>query len=334
MKYPRKALADDSRRRRQAAPRRRHALPGVLAGVSLLGLLAAVLPAQPAARGRKTTAGARATSRPAPKPHATVPPPSKSTPSKSTPGKPPPDIRQRGLKSNQSSKRNNGSATVLSGTICLIHLFLSDRTSSWSPQDKAIIRNRMAVALQFLRRQGKRYSAKFRFVEPTAKDVHLPTDIPIDMFDNHTWIETATRQAGYRGAVDMALRVKTAYKAKHSIILAHVNRKATSFNLTYYSGVHPSFFAERVVMYSRYPDGRPTCAASYAHEILHAFGAGELYFPFDEHPTRKQLARKYFPHDVMLRVDYDINKLRIGEYTAYRIGWLETLKQQHESFED
>ena len=316
MKYPPATTIEDSRRSSRTRLGRRHALVGLL--VALLPSATAAAPAGP-------------TTRPAPKPHATIPPPPKEP---TTTGTPRADVRTLGLKSNQSSKRDYGSATILSGTTCLIHLFLSDRTSSWSSRDKAVIRDRMAVALKFIARQGKRYSAKFRFVEATAKDIRLPMDIPVDMFANHNWIETAARQAGYRGAVDMALRVKTLHKAKHSVILAHVNKKATSFNLTYYRGVHPSFFAERVVMYSSYPDGRPTCAASYAHEILHAFGAGELYFPFDRHATRKKLARKFFPNDVMLRVDYNINKLGIGEFTAYRIGWIETLRKQYKPFED
>jgi hypothetical protein len=74
--------------------------------------------------------------------------------------------------------------------------------------------------------------------------------------------------------------------------------------------------------------------ASYAHEILHGFGAGELYFPYDKSDSRRRLAGKIFPWDVMYRVEYKLRGLEIGAYTAYRLGWLDTLEDEHRVFED
>jgi hypothetical protein len=118
------------------------------------------------------------------------------------------------------------------------------------------------------------------------------------------------------------------------LLLIHVNKKATSYALSYYDNIDPTYTAERVVCFNHYADGRPSAAATYAHEILHGFGAGELYFPFDESDRRKKLGRQMFPDDVMQRVDYDISKVTVGAYTAYRVGWLETLADECKVFED
>jgi hypothetical protein len=245
-----------------------------------------------------------------------------------------PTTRPAGLKSNQSSKRNNGSARVLAGKICLIHLFVRDGVSSWAPGEKDAERRRVAAALAFLREQGRRYRQRLSFVEPVLPEVPLGQTIPVNMFDGPGWIERAIRKAGHRNGLELVRHFKAKLRADHAMIMVHVNKEATSFNLTYYSGVNRLFHAERVVMYARYGDGRATCAASYAHEILHAFGAGELYFPFDRSPKRKRLARRYFPNDIMLRVAYSIDALEIGPYTAYRIGWLDRLDERHKIFED
>ena len=41
-----------------------------------------------------------------------------------------------------------------------------------------------------------------------------------------------------------------------------------------------------------------------------------------------------FPNDVMYRVDYDISRLSVGAYTAFRVGWLDNLPEAYRSFED
>ena len=114
----------------------------------------------------------------------------------------------------------------------------------------------------------------------------------------------------------------------------HVDKAALSYNLAYYAHIAPEYAAERMICYSRYPDGRPTADATYAHEVLHLFGAGDLYFPYDTDSGRKREAQAQFPNDVMLRVDYDLKGLDIGEFTAYRIGWRDQLEGSLRHFED
>jgi len=118
------------------------------------------------------------------------------------------------------------------------------------------------------------------------------------------------------------------------VLIYHVNKLGTSYNLSFYRGVSPVWHAERLVLFTKYENDNPTAAATYVHEILHGFGAGELYFPFDSSERRKDAAKQIFPNDVMLRVDYDITTLDIGEYTAYRIGWIEELDDRFCIFED
>ena len=89
-----------------------------------------------------------------------------------------------------------------------------------------------------------------------------------------------------------------------------------------------------MICFSRYPDGRLTAAATYAHEILHVFGAGDLYFPYDGDGKRKAEARRLFPNDVMFRVDYKLDRLNVGPFTAYRIGWTQSLDPKLRVFED
>jgi len=265
----------------------------------------------------------------------------RSRPASATPPKNPkatatgvPASPRKNLKSNQATKRGKGSAGVLSGSICLIHLFLSDKDSSWTAKEKAEALRRVDVGLAFLKKHAKRYRREFVAIREVLPDVAFGEAIPVDMFAKPSWIDRAIVQGGHGSVAGLVSKLQARHKADHAMILVHVDKRATSYNLSYYRGVRRDFFAERVVMFTRYRDGRATCAASYAHEILHAFGAGELYFPFDTSPERKNRARGHFPNDVMFRVDYRIDRLTIGDYTAYRVGWMDKLDQKYKVFQD
>lgn len=245
-----------------------------------------------------------------------------------------PAAEPAGRKSNQSSKRGCGSAAILRGDVRLCNLYVCDRQSRWTDAQKKTCQQRMDAAVQFICGQAKRYKEDVSFEQETLKDFTYDGVIPTDMFANPGWIENCVRGCGFDSANALVKSVQERCKCSGTLLVVHVNKKATSYNLTYSEGVHASFKAERVVMFTNYKDGRPTCAASYTHEILHSFGAGELYFPFDNNPKRKQVAAKFFPNDVMYRVDYDLKKLSIDDYTAYRVGWIETLDPQYKLFED
>lgn len=245
-----------------------------------------------------------------------------------------PVARRLSRKSNQASKRNQGSATTLRGTVCVGHLFASDGESRWTESQRHEIRDRMQAAVVFLTSEARRYHVRVSIHEQILPDALCPEPLPTDMFTDPVWIEQAARRAGY-GSVNRLIETIRNHDSRiQTVLIVHVNKRSTSYNLSYYGDVSPDFYGERIVMYSSYANGQPTCAASYAHEILHAFGAGELFFPFDTTRTRYDEAKRYFGSDITFRVDRDINTLSIGAYTAYRIGWTDVLEERYRLFED
>ena len=240
-------------------------------------------------------------------------------------------------KTNQSSKRNNGSASKLIGSCYLLNIYLKDKISSWSFKEKTRVTENLALAVNFLENNAKKYNIGLRIIQENfgyENDIQYPGVIPVNMFENPQWTDDIFELIDYCNGNDAVEHIKKEFKVNQVVIIFHINKKGTSYNLTYSEGINPIYYAERVVMFYKYENEVPTYAASYAHEILHSFGAGELYFPYDSSEERREIAKRYFPNDVMFRVDYKINNLTIGEYTAYRIGWLQVLNQNYQVFED
>jgi len=64
---------------------------------------------------------------------------------------------------------------------------------------------------------------------------------------------------------------------------------------------------------------------TYAHEILHLFGAIDLYTFTDE---RLELAENYFPEDLMLKHQLAAYYSTISNLDAYLIGWTDFLDKE------
>lgn len=235
---------------------------------------------------------------------------------------------------NQASRRNNGSAAVLRGRVVLYHLWAEDAGSSWTAVQQADVQDRVRAAIGFLGRWARTYGVDLTFVEEAAGRIRSASDLPTDMFADPIWTERLVQSTGAADANRLVADLKRHHRADGVLLVIHVNKAADSYHLTFYAGIHPVYAAERIVCFLRYPDQKPICAASYAHEILHAFGAGELYFPFDRTDERAKRARRLFPNDIMFRVDRNLDALNIGPWTAYRIGWTDHLDADLRALED
>ena len=243
-------------------------------------------------------------------------------------------VEARFMLSNQASKRNVGSAKDFNGRISIYHIFASDSQSSWSDVEKNEILERLSQAYAFLNQQSEMHGRKITFIEQIGPDANYKKRLPTGTFVDPSWTEDVLRQSAGLSTEDLVQRLKREHRAKNAILCLHVNKPALSYNLAYYENVSPEFTAERMVCFATYPDARPTSAATYAHEILHLFGAGDLYFPYDQDDYRKQVAKRFFPNDVMFRVDYNLDRLNVGPFTAYRVGWRDELDEAHKMFED
>ena len=242
--------------------------------------------------------------------------------------------RERGLKSNHASRRGRGSAAVLRGRVLLYHLWAEDQEAPWADALQADVQKRVRAAVGFLDRWARRYTIDQAVVEASAGRVRSTAPIPTDSFAHPAWTERLIQSTGAEDGNRLVADLKRSHRADAVVLVIHVNKDGDSYNLTFYKGVGPLWAAERVVCFTRYANRTPTCAASYAHEFLHAFGAGELYFPFDRTDDRRKRAARLFPNDIMCRVDRNLAALRIDAFTAYRIGWTDDLDPDLRAFED
>ena len=237
------------------------------------------------------------------------------------------------LAGNDALLRENGSAAVLTGPVGIYHIFVSEDIAGWSEGEIEQVLNDVEEALLFLDYQAQLHGYELVFQQEAVQVVY-EAGVPSDLTADPQWTERILQATGAMNGNDLAADLGDRWGVEHVLIALHVNKPGLSYALAYLPGADPNYMAERVILFTEYPDGRPTAPATYAHEVLHLFGACDLYFPTDTDDSRRQLAERLFPDDIMLRVDYDLDNLTVNDFTAYRVGWLEGLREAYQTFEN
>ena len=106
------------------------------------------------------------------------------------------------------------------------------------------------------------------------------------------------------------------------------NKPGISFCTTDYEKVNGDYF-KYCILFSTYPTCEEGVDTGLVHEILHLFGAEDYYDPYQKLPLRKVMAEKLCPNDIMLKTYTDIEYNEINEFTAYSVGWIDTLPAQY-----
>ena len=141
------------------------------------------------------------------------------------------NLASLGLKSNQASKRNAGSACVLTGP-CVIHqIFVSDRTSTWTDAQKEAVLGSMQQALDFIVQQASRYDVEVSFPGNEALEVRLDGTAPTGTFVDPVWTEQVVESLSQASGNRLVAELRERYRAANVLLCLHVNKPGLSYNL-------------------------------------------------------------------------------------------------------
>lgn len=231
-----------------------------------------------------------------------------------------------GLKPGQ----NEGSAKRLTGKCLVINLFIDDAVSSWSDADTENALAMVNAGADFISAQAEAYGAKLSLdVTDKHSSVYIKTSRSITTsIDDYLWIELLFADTTYRTLEGCASSYFDLDDYDNWCVMLHINKKGRSYalacNSTYYD--YNIYTSERAVMFYSADSGYAyrSVAATYAHELLHLFGAVDLY---DEclGSDASEALRHFYPNAIMSVVGNDLDMSGICPYTAYLIGWADSI---------
>jgi len=231
--------------------------------------------------------------------------------------------------------QNVGSAKRFTGDCMFYNIFIDDKRSSWDADSISELYALQGDAFRYLEAQAALFGHELRCIATGKEDalyLYIDVDIPVDGIEYY-WLDIYFMGTEY-GSVNGLLEAFFADDPQYDNygLIFNVNKPGRSYavpcNLQYDD--YADCYAERAVIF--YTDDwnyeYVLCAATIAHEILHLFGAADLYYPHDGEDIRKEIIMQYFPFELMHFVPFHTDDATISAFTAFRVGWRNTLPDQ------
>ena len=231
-----------------------------------------------------------------------------------------------------------GSAEFLAGDVYVLSCFVSDADNQWTDNERTSMIALMYEAQGWLREQAADYGVALEFVNDSfglEKDIELDAVPSMREEGAKSIVTTVLQEIGYRSSLDFYIKTrKRRADCDNITVLIFVKDSGTSYAVPYTDpDAATEFYTEGAVIYQRYDTidaERP--AGAIAHEILHTFGAWELYNVYYHEKDVETLAHELFPDSIMHEVHFDINDSSVDEVTAWLIGWHDQKETWYEHF--
>lgn len=224
---------------------------------------------------------------------------------------------------------DKGMCRDLSGTPYVLSIYIDDDESSWTLEQADKFQNNVVLpGLSIVNEQAAQWgvplnlssgmyitddskgiSIRYRGTIPNmlGKDPRSPDDI----------LDQVALSMGYASKSEMHRALQEHTGEEQIIYILMVNKKGRE-HARWDGDKDPGDGFEYCIVYSSWNGA--TKPDAVAHEVLHLFGAEDLYKEkYDNvgyHAARAAIAKKHWPKDIMLS-----NGSVIGEYTAYAVGW-------------
>jgi hypothetical protein len=238
--------------------------------------------------------------------------------------------------------QNFGSAKRFTGDCMFYNIFIDDPGSSWDAGTVTALYALQNDAFRYLEDQAALFGHDLRcFATGAGNALYLHADFYIpdnDADEDIYWLDLLFMETEY-GSVNGFLEIVSVNESGYDNygVIINVNKQGRSYAVScdsfYYD--YENYYAERAVIFYSTDYSYDYCLSSstIAHELLHLFGATDLYYPRDGEDIRKQIIMQYFPFELMHYIPYYMDDATISAYTAFRVGWRNTLPDQLLTFQ-
>ncbi len=226
---------------------------------------------------------------------------------------------------------NIGSCKKLVGDVYTLVIFLDDDESKWTASARnAFYKNRFTPSATYIQNQAKLRDVDLSFnfgkYSVTSDQNAQPRYDGIvsssaeNAIDNLDILNKAALSIGFTNKDVMHAYLKNYTGTDQIAYLLVLNKPGRAYAVvdTTYNDIDSIEF---VVAFSSNEKGEAAVGSSVVHELLHLFGAADLYGHSKKYPDREKLCSKLYPNDIMRKSATDPSTLSIGRLTECLIGW-------------
>lgn len=221
-----------------------------------------------------------------------------------------------------------GSAKYLEGRNLLYSLFVDTPQSTWNDEEKEVTLLNLNRAALYIEETAQEYGQETELVCDWQENEKLTgrAAVDFDIADDKDFLDRLDQEIGVwvESLVDYEAMMEE-YDAEGIALLVFVNNPGTSYAIVYDGMDNPK---ESVVFFA----GEPP--AVYAHEILHLFGAHDLYQDAEYTKEITDYLQEAYPSEIMRTVTGRKGEIfeetivnTVSPVTAYHLGWIDEIEE-------
>lgn len=230
---------------------------------------------------------------------------------------------------NPRSSYGLGSASFLKGKNILVSMFVTTPESGWSEAEKKEMLNKVGVAADYIEAKAADYDTQVTLCYDYTEHPSLYTEAVVDFCINEEtdFIDRLDEEIArwFEEKIDYDALL-TEFEGEGIATMVLVNNPGISYAIVYDGTDNVK---ESLVLFSGdyYNNGRDEKPITYAHEILHLFGAHDLYEEAEFTAEVTDYVKKAYPDEIMLTVTSEGNTdtaiaAVLSPITAYHLGWI------------
>lgn len=227
-----------------------------------------------------------------------------------------------------------GSASILRGKNILVSLFLTTPDNAFTEEEKKICLQRLKEAAIYIEETASGYGVETQFTldwsEESSQDLCMEKTVDFTISDDSDFMDALDEAFAQWTEEDLSYeRLLQEYGADGIATCMFVNAPGRSYAIVYDGEDN---VMESLVMFARNDKGTEEEPAVYAHEILHVFGAHDLYRGEEYSRAVTDYIAASYPDEIMRSVagEGKISE-QISRITAYHLGWIDEIPET-ESF--
>jgi hypothetical protein len=218
-----------------------------------------------------------------------------------------------------------GSAKSLKGKTLVINCFISSGRRKWKAAEKNEILRMQKEGFDWVQKEASYWTPNR--LEFTVTNLGFETDIQLDKIESDRepqnlhvkWVPMVFQKLGYEDLTTFYDSVKNTYRTDNVAVMIFAKHTGRSYAQTSYG--FRSEFLEGAIVYDEDFNSNPVQSATIIHEMLHLFGARDIYKSSTQNKEAVKLMNSVFPSSIMLQTHRDLGPLKIEQFTAWCVGW-------------
>lgn len=214
----------------------------------------------------------------------------------------------------------------LLGEVHLLTLFVDTDKDYWETEEMESYYEELLKSQNWLVEQGLAYNQEISF-----ENEHFHKNQSVIYLDNVEWgkpvklLPAVLDELNYQNLDDFLQSNSFDFREKKLKILLFVKDADRSHAYNYWSNRE----VDIAVVFCRGTYGFITDQYVISHEILHQFGAWDLYLGESQSLEKAMKAKELYPNSIMISTSKDKTELKVDELTAWRIGWHHSFKKEY-----